>query len=462
MIQSNNYNLLKVTLIIALSLPEYRHNFLARMRLNMKQVYHSMLVPIICLTLLIGIIPTGYVQAVVTPFNQGAGYQTGAYDKNAAQPAAFNWSRQSNFNGPESPVIKWKFTPGGYVNSSTPAVGSDGTIYIGSWDKHLYAVNPDGSQKWAFLAGSWFGTSSPAIGSDGTIYVGNWDHNLYAVNPDGSEKWHFATGDAIEASPAIGADGTVYTGSDDQKLYAINPDGSKRWDISVEADPQTIPAIGADGSIYYGDLAINPDGTKKWNMKAGRDVYPTIGVDGTIYRCGGSLDYTLYANNRDGSLKWTFKAEDGMESTPAIASDGTIYVGSNDFNIYAVNPDGSKKWQFKVDCFPQNIVIGRNGIVYALVASGSFYAINPNGSLKWQIATEEETFSVPSLGSDGVIYLGVGKSLYAIGESSGGTAPASNATGNANTHGANRAILISIVLLVIVLGALYFGRRKKG
>ena len=30
----------------------------------------------------------------------------------------------------------------------------------------------------------------PAIGSDGTIYVGSWDNNLYAINPDGgSKKW---------------------------------------------------------------------------------------------------------------------------------------------------------------------------------------------------------------------------------------------------------------------------------
>jgi outer membrane protein assembly factor BamB len=31
----------------------------------------------------------------------------------------------------------------------------------------------------------------PAIGADGTIYVGSWDYNLYAVKPDGSEKWKF-------------------------------------------------------------------------------------------------------------------------------------------------------------------------------------------------------------------------------------------------------------------------------
>ena len=68
--------------------------------------------------------------------------------------------------------------------------------------------------------------SSPAIGSDGTIYVGANDNYLYAINPDGSRKWRFKTGDFVTSSPAIGSDGTIYVGSGDNYLYAINSDGS--------------------------------------------------------------------------------------------------------------------------------------------------------------------------------------------------------------------------------------------
>ena len=67
---------------------------------------------------------------------------------------------------------------------SSPAIGTDGTIYVGSRDKNLYAINPDGSKKWAFKTGNWV-TSPPAIGSDGTIYVGSKDKNLYPISPDG-------------------------------------------------------------------------------------------------------------------------------------------------------------------------------------------------------------------------------------------------------------------------------------
>ena len=75
---------------------------------------------------------------------------------------------------------QWAFNTLGDVDT-TPAIGSDGTIYIGSNDNNLYAINPDGSKKWTFKTGSYV-DSSPAIGSDGTIYFGSWDENLYAIN----------------------------------------------------------------------------------------------------------------------------------------------------------------------------------------------------------------------------------------------------------------------------------------
>ena len=40
-------------------------------------------------------------------------------------------------------------------------------------------------------------SSSPAVGADGTIYVGSSDDNLYAVNPDGTQKWKFTTAGSL-------------------------------------------------------------------------------------------------------------------------------------------------------------------------------------------------------------------------------------------------------------------------
>ena len=78
-------------------------------------------------------------------------------------------------------------------------------------------------ERWVFPTG-YNVDSSAAIGQDGTIYIGSTDFNLYALNPDGSLKWQFATGDAVESSPAIASDGTIYVGSKDHNVYAVNPD----------------------------------------------------------------------------------------------------------------------------------------------------------------------------------------------------------------------------------------------
>jgi outer membrane protein assembly factor BamB len=49
---------------------------------------------------------------------------------------------------------KWEFLTGRYVDSS-PAIGSDGTVYVGSEDKKVYALNGvTGAKKWESERGS--------------------------------------------------------------------------------------------------------------------------------------------------------------------------------------------------------------------------------------------------------------------------------------------------------------------
>ena len=118
----------------------------------------------------------------------------------------------------------WEFEAGLSVASS-PATGSDGTVYVGSENYKIYAINgKSGVKLWEFVTGSnvW---SSPAIGSDGTVYVGSEDGKLYALSGKSVVKlWEFETGGAVDSSPAIGSDGTVYIGSWDKKLYAFKTD----------------------------------------------------------------------------------------------------------------------------------------------------------------------------------------------------------------------------------------------
>jgi outer membrane protein assembly factor BamB len=102
--------------------------------------------------------------------------------------------------------------------------------------------------------------SSPSIALDGTVYVGSDDHILYALNPDGTSKWtwNFTTGVASQA--AIGADGAIYVAIRN-RLVSFLPAGAMRWDLTLGSEWLTAPSIGADGTVYVGGskfYAIGP------------------------------------------------------------------------------------------------------------------------------------------------------------------------------------------------------------
>ena len=322
--------------------------------------------------------------------------------------------------------VEWSFQTYKRIRSS-PAIGQDGTIYVGTESHKLYAINPDGTEKWSFQTGGNV-SSSPAIGQNGTIYVGSL--SLYAINPDGTEKWLFRPwGENVQSTPAIGQDGTIYVGNESHKLYAINPDGTEKWSFQTGGYVSSSPAIGQNGTIYVGSLdnkiyAINPDGTEKWFFQTGGNASssPAIGQNGTIYV--GSYDNKLTAINPDGSEKWSLQTGGDVQSSPAIGQDGTIYVGSDDAKLYAINPDGSEKWSFQTgDLISSSPAIGQDSTIYVGSKDNKLYAINPNGTEKWSVQTGGYVHSSPAIGQDGTIYVGSDDDkLYALQSSSMGLA----------------------------------------
>ncbi len=137
---------------------------------------------------------------------------------------------------------------------STAAFGSDGTLYVGGFDKSLHAIDPsNGVEKWSLLTGDSI-SASAAIGPDRTLYVGAHDGFLYAIDSQsGSRKWKFLTRDSIHSSVAIAADGTIYFGSYDKSFYALDgATGQKKWSFTTGGFVLSSPVIGPDGTVYVG------------------------------------------------------------------------------------------------------------------------------------------------------------------------------------------------------------------
>lgn len=112
----------------------------------------------------------------------------------------------------------------------TPAIFTDGTIYVGNAQGILSAINPKTQKvKWTYQteadpkqSGFYGLLSFPLVDKEGTVYIGSVDGRMYAVNKDGKLLWKYQTSGWIsEASPAFGSDGTLYFTSKDGYLYAI-------------------------------------------------------------------------------------------------------------------------------------------------------------------------------------------------------------------------------------------------
>ena len=182
---------------------------------------------------------------------------------------------QSIYKGPQTNNLKWSFQIDTRITSS-PSIGSDGTIYVGSIDGRLYAINPDGTTKWAFQVGNEI-TASPAIGDDGTIYVGSRDKKMYAITPEGKPKWTFAANGIILSSAAVTAD-ALYFGSDDNTLYVLTLDGKLKWKFTAKSNITASPTLWTDGTVYLFETsgamhALSPDGMEKWVKRVGTGVY---------------------------------------------------------------------------------------------------------------------------------------------------------------------------------------------
>ena len=117
--------------------------------------------------------------------------------------------------------------------ASSAAIGEDGTIYVASYDTCfptggptttnacLYAINPvDLAVEWTAPVGTTVWNSSPAIGADGTIYIGNTDGLLVAISSSGDQLWTFQTANEVNGSPTISGT-TLFVGSDDGSMYAL-------------------------------------------------------------------------------------------------------------------------------------------------------------------------------------------------------------------------------------------------
>jgi len=277
---------------------------------------------------------------------------------------------------------------------------------------------PQGKLKWVFATGAPI-LSSPAV-ADGTVYVGSRDGKLYALDAaTGAKRWEYKTGGWIESSPAI-VNGVVYFGSNDGRLYALDANsGEKLWDFKAKSVIKSSPAV-ANGIVYFGAgdyyvYALDAvTGEKLWDFKAGRAVNSSpVVANGIVYVGSGSkfteskFSYALNALN--GRLRLQFKSYYPVFSSPAVSDEIVYFINSKGY-LYAVDGN-ARTWPWEHEIKSAWIYLWVRAV---LVFDFQVLPIpTPQSGFLWGLRLGRVANSSPVI-TDDTLYIGSDNKLVAV------------------------------------------------
>ena len=294
---------------------------------------------------------------------------------------------------PKTLKLRWSFQAKDSIESSAAIVG--GTVYVGSMDASLYAVNlASGKLVWRYATSDPIQESSPCV-HNGVVYVGDLNGVLHAVDAaTGKAKWTFKTDGEIKSSPNCFQD-RVYFGSYDQNLYCLSATtGTLLWKYEAEGPIHCTPSIdkgrvyvsgcdenfraidavtgkqlyalplgaysGASVALFenqayvgtFGNEVLGLDLQKRateWvyrNPPRSFPFYSSAAVTNDRVVLGGRDKLVHCLQRLSGKELWSFTTRARVESSPLITGN-RIFVGSNDGLLYELDlVSGKKTWEF--------------------------------------------------------------------------------------------------------------------
>ena len=341
------------------------------------------------------------------------------------------------------------------VSDSSPAVGADGTIYMGDRDNSLNAftyipATKALTLKWRYNHGHegdiWQHTiiAPGGVPEEGTIYFthdqstdgagiftalrdvpGPPDPVTGAPTFTYEVKWKYKIGNFVrQSSPAIDQNGVIYFGDLNGYAYAFEDRGACMDKPSLRLEP---PLSSSCNDTQRGPVLL---GRKLIGSVPGITASPVISADSNTLYVGTNtgLKALDIRDIRDpencwvssppaacaaSPVLWTFATTGKVDQTPALGRDGTLYVPVINFgqkSLYAVKPDGNPnpKWVFgpintgsETSAYP--IVAGDDKVYVSL--GNTIYALDPNTGtpttpprLLWKYATTNFLQSSPLIG----------------------------------------------------------------
>jgi outer membrane protein assembly factor BamB len=307
---------------------------------------------------------------------------------------------------PESGRVVWRVQTDEIIDSAA-CIDAEGTVWVPGGDGRIYGFDADGKELWRYdrmldrtrvtPSTIYWWEGNVVLGPNGWLYAGNDDFYLYAIEPYEGVRWATPTGLHIWGAPAF-ADDRVFVPSFDRCLYALDLEtGRVRWRRNLGNFMASSPAV-AEGLVIVGSfdhhvIAVDAEhGEVVWRTATGGPVYASVAIDDDQVVVG-SADGVVYALDlRSGAVRWTRWLGDAIRGSVAVGEH--LYVPGGDGWLTALERDGAVKWRHDTRrpdtlCnLNASVALGRHGLATASASGDIVYV--PYGSVPDALPAEPE------------------------------------------------------------------------
>jgi outer membrane protein assembly factor BamB len=285
---------------------------------------------------------------------------------------------------------RWTYKCGDAVEGA-PAI-ANGVVYVGSFDKHLHAIElATGKLKWKVKLS--YIKASPSVKGD-RVFVGDLDGKFYCLSAaDGKVLWTFETGGEIAAGCNFHGD-NILIGSHDSTLYCLDPNGKKLWEVITDGPVNGSPVVVGDVTFVAGCDSILHVLDAKTGKELGTvdlegQAAATAAVHGEFAYVGTMANQVVAVDWKNKKKLWAFEAPARQQPfyASAVVTESLVVAGGRDQKVYGIDrKTGKQAWSFQAagnfDGSP--VVVGDRVYAGCMSSEGEFYVLDLKAGKKIQ------------------------------------------------------------------------------